>query len=140
MTFCLAEAATFAPGVGARFTDNPYTMWALNLNASQGTLASIKWVKSYVAPESGNLTVRLGPVDPINRIWTMNDVEDMQWRGYNLDTGAEAWGPTTTDFRSLQFFGSGEGGGPRGVTAYGNIYVQGFGGEILPAIMLTTRI
>jgi hypothetical protein len=54
----------------------------------------------------------------------------MQWRGYNLDTGAEAWGPTNTDFRSLQFFGSGEGGGPRGATAYGNVYVQGFGGEI----------
>jgi outer membrane protein assembly factor BamB len=126
----LGRSSNLAPGVGARFTDNPYTMWALNLNASQGTVASIKWVKNYVAPESGNLTVRLGPVDPINRIWTMNDVEDMQWRGYNLDTGAEAWGPTTTDFRSLQFFGSGEGGGPRGVTAYGNIYVQGFGGEI----------
>jgi outer membrane protein assembly factor BamB len=126
----LGRSSNLAPGVGQHYTDNPFTMWAINLNVSKGVVGSIKWVKNYAAPDSGNLTVRLGPVDLVNRIWTMNDVEDMQWRGYNLDTGAEAWGPTTTDFRSLQFFGSGEGGGPRGVTAYGNIYVQGFGGEI----------
>jgi len=125
----LGRSSNLAPGVGARFTDNPFTMWAMNLNASKGTIGSLKWVKSYAAPESGNLTLRLGPTDPINRVWTMNDVEYMQWRGYSLDTGAELWGPTTTEFRSLQFFGSGEGGGQRGVTAYGNIYVQGFGGE-----------
>ena len=126
----LGRSSNLAPGVGARFTDNPYTMWALNLNESKGAVGSLKWMNHYAAPENGNLTVRLGPVDPVNRIWTMNDVEYMQWRGYNLDTGAAVWGPTDTDFRSLQFFGSGEGGGPRGVTAYGNIYVQGFGGEI----------
>lgn len=126
----LGRSSNLAPGVGARFTDNPFTMWAMNLNESKGIVPSIKWAKNYAAPESGNLTLRLGPVDPVNRIWTMNDVEYMQWRGFDLDTGTEAWGPTTTDFRSLQFFGSGEGGGPRGVTAYGNIYVQGFGGEI----------
>jgi len=126
----LGRSSNLAPGVGQHYTDNPFTMWAINLNESKGAVGSMKWVKNYVPPQNGNLTVRLGPVDPINRIWTMNDVEEMQWRGYNLDTGAEVWGPTTTDFRSLQFFGSGEGGGPRGATAYGNIYVQGFGGEI----------
>jgi hypothetical protein len=126
----LGRSSNLAPGVGQHYTDNPFTMWAINLNASNGVVGSLKWVKSYVAPQSGNLTVRLGPVDPVYRIWTMNDVEEMQWRGYNLDTGAEVWGPTNTDFRSLQFFGSGEGGGPRGATAYGNVYVQGFGGEI----------
>ncbi|MCW4000554.1 MAG: PQQ-binding-like beta-propeller repeat protein [Candidatus Bathyarchaeota archaeon] len=126
----LGRSSNLAPGVGARFTDNPFTMWALNLNSSNGAVAALKWVKSYAAPEGGNLTLRLGPTDPVNRVWTMNDVEYMQWRGFNLDTGAEAWGPTDTNFRSLQFFGSGEGGGPRGVTAYGNIYVQGFGGEL----------
>jgi outer membrane protein assembly factor BamB len=126
----LGRSSNLAPGVGQHYTDNPFTMWAINLNASNGVVGSLKWVKNYVPPQSGNLTVRLGPVDPVNRIWTMNDVEEMQWRGYNLDTGAEVWGPTDTDFRSLQFFGSGEGGGPRGITAYGNVYVQGFGGEI----------
>ncbi len=126
----LGRSSNLAPGVGQHYTDNPFKMWAINLDASKGAVGSLKWIKSYQAPQSGNLTVRLGPVDPVNRIWTMNDVEEMQWRGYNLDTGAEAWGPTNTEFRSLQFFGSGEGGGPRGVTAYGNVYVQGFGGEI----------
>ncbi len=126
----LGRSSNLAPGVGAKYTDNPFTMWALNLNSSKGTVGSLKWAKNYAAPESGNLTLRLAPVDPVNRVWTMNDVETMQWRGYNLDTGAELWGPTTTVFNGAQFFGSGEGGGQRGVTAYGNIYVQGYGGEI----------
>jgi outer membrane protein assembly factor BamB len=124
----LGRSSNLSPGVGARFTDNPYTMWAISDKPeSRGQLL---WRRDYAAPENGNLTLRLAAVDPVNRVWTMNDVEYMQWRGYSLDTGEPLWGPTTTQFRALQFFGSGEGGGQRGVTAYGNIYVQGFGGEI----------
>jgi hypothetical protein len=124
----LGRSSNLAPGVGARFTDNPFTMWAIS--DKPGSRGQLMWKRSYPAPENGNLTLRLASVDPINRVWTMNDVEYMQWRGFNLDTGDPMWGPTTTEFRALQFFGSGEGGGQRGVTAYGNIYVQGFGGEL----------
>jgi len=126
----LGRSSNLAPGVGAKYTDNPYTMWAINLNASKGAVGSLKWAKNYAAPDSGNITLRLASLDPINRVWTSNEVETMQWRGYSLDTGSELWGPTTTVFNGVQFFGSGEGGGQRGVTAYGNIYVQGYGGEI----------
>ena len=75
------------------------------------------------------MTLNLGPIDPVNRVWTTTTAEDMQYQGYSLADGSNMW---TTDIatRPMQFFGSGEGGGPRGVTAYGNIYVQGFGGEI----------
>ena len=124
----LGRSSNLAPGVGARFTDNPFTMWAISDKPdSKGQLL---WRRQYAAPEDGNLTLRLAAVDPISRVWTMNDVEYFQWRGYSLDTGEPLWGPTTTQFRALQYFGSGEGGGQRGVTAYGNIYVQGFGGEL----------
>jgi outer membrane protein assembly factor BamB len=124
----LGRSSNLAPGVGARFTDNPFTMWAIS--DKPGSKGQLIWKKDYAAPENGNLTLRLASVDPTNRVWTMNDVEYMQWRGYSLDTGEPLWGPTTVQFRALQFFGSGEGGGQRGVTAYGNIYVQGFGGEV----------
>ncbi|MCW4005014.1 MAG: hypothetical protein NWF04_00235 [Candidatus Bathyarchaeota archaeon] len=116
-----------SPGVGDKFTPNPYTLWAISDNpANRGELL---WIQDYPAPD-GDLTRRLGPVDPVNRVWTMFDVETMQWLGYSLDNGDLLWGPTDTTIRAYEYYGSGEGGGQRGVTAYGNLYVQGFGGEI----------
>jgi outer membrane protein assembly factor BamB len=60
----------------------------------------------------------------------MTDSETMQWLGYDLDTGTLLWGPTDTEIRSFQYWSGGMGPGQRAVTAYGNIYVQGYGGEI----------
>ncbi|MBM4400505.1 MAG: hypothetical protein FJ045_00980, partial [Crenarchaeota archaeon] len=124
----LGRSSAIAPGVGStRTMPNPYTMWAISDKPdSRGRLL---WIKNYSAP-TGNLTRRLGPVDPINRVWTMTDGENMQWLGYSLDDGSPLWGPTNFQFRDIQFFGSGEGFGQRAVTAYGNVYVQGFGGEL----------
>jgi outer membrane protein assembly factor BamB len=57
--------------------------------------------------------------------------ETMQWTGYSLDNGNLLWGPTTTTFaQAYQFFGSGEGIGQNCVDAYGNLYIQGYGGEV----------
>ncbi len=124
----LGRSSNIAPGVGSsRTMQNPYTVWALSDKPqSRGQLL---WIKNYSAP-SGNLTRRLGPVDPINRVWTMTDGETMQWLGYSLDNGNLLWGPSQFDLRDIQFFGSGEGFGQRAVTAYGNVYVQGYGGEL----------
>jgi len=110
-----------------RGTPDPYTVWALSDRPE--TRGELLWIKDYPAP-AGTLSLQLGPVDPVNRVWTMNEVETMQWRGFNLDDGSPIWGPTTTEFRDIQFFGGGEGAGQRGLTAYGNLYVQGFGGEL----------
>jgi hypothetical protein len=63
-------------------------------------------------------------------VWTMHEAETMQWLGYSLDDGSLLWGPTEIDFRDMQFFGGGEGAGQRGLTAYGNLYVQSFSGEL----------
>jgi hypothetical protein len=54
----------------------------------------------------------------------------MQWYGYDLDTGEPLWGPAGEDFRAFQYYGGGEGGGQKGFAAYGNLYVQSYGGEI----------
>ena len=60
----------------------------------------------------------------------MQDTETFQWLGYSLDTGNLVWGPVGSGFNAFQYYGSGSGGGQRGFSAYGNLYVQGYGGEI----------
>jgi len=110
-----------------RGTSNPYTLWALSDKPT--TRGQLLWIRNYTAP-SGNITRLFGPVDPVNRVWTMTDAETMEWLGYNIDTGDLLWGPTKAETRAIQFFSSGSGAGQRAVTAYGNIYVQGFGGEL----------
>ena len=113
--------------IARRGVSNPYTLWALSLqDSSKGTLV---WKKSYDAP-SNNATRTMGPLDPVNRVFTMTDGETMVWLGYNLDNGNLLWGPTTTPLRTFQYFGSGGGPGQKAVTAYGNLYVQGYGGEL----------
>jgi hypothetical protein len=120
-----------APGVlSLRGTPNPYTVWTINLaNIVNGTSATINWKKTYDAP-SGNLTLNLGPIDPVNRVWTTTTAEDMQYQGWSLTDGSKLWS-TNTAITPFQWFSSGSGAGQRCVTAYGNIYTQGFGGEIL---------
>ena len=119
---------SMAPGVlSLRGTVNPYQVWTLSLEDSNK--GSLIWKKSFTAP-SGNMTLNLGPIDPVNRIWTTTTAEDMQYQGYSLDDGSSLWS-TNIPVRPMQFFSSGSGAGQRCVTAYGNIYTQGFGGEIL---------
>jgi hypothetical protein len=120
---------SLAPGVlSLRGTVNPYQVWTISL--ADSNKGSLIWKKTYDAP-SGNMTRNLGPIDPVNRVWTTTTAEDMQWTGYSLTDGSLKWGPTNTVIRPMQWFSSGSGAGQRGVTAYGNLYVQGFGGEML---------
>jgi hypothetical protein len=113
--------------IARRTTANPYTLWTLSLK--DGSYGQLVWKKSYDAP-SGNATRTLGPLDPVNRVFTMTDSETFVWLGYNLDNGNLIWGPTDTKLRTFQYFSSGSGPGQRTVTAYGNLYLQGYGGEI----------
>ncbi|MGD6807395.1 MAG: PQQ-binding-like beta-propeller repeat protein [Candidatus Bathyarchaeia archaeon] len=124
----LGTSSSVTAGISrTRGTADPYTVWALDL--TEGNEGELIWKESYDAPD-GNETRTLGPLDPVNRVWTMTDSETMQWLGYSLDTGDLLWGPTDTEMRAMQYFSSGSGAGQRAVTAYGNIYVQGYGGEL----------
>ena len=76
------------------------------------------------------MTLNLGPLDPVNRVWTTTTAEDFQYQGYSLTDGNSLWTTDITGMRAAQFWSSGSGAGQRCVTAYGNIYTQGFGGEI----------
>jgi len=124
----LGTSSSLTAGISTtRGTPNPYTVWALDL--SEDRVGNLLWKKSYSAPE-GNVTRKLGPLDPVNRVWTMTDSETMQWIGYDLKTGKQLW-TTDIDLRPMQYFSSGSGSGQRAVTAYGNLYVQGYGGELI---------
>lgn len=104
---------------------NPWTMWALNLNASKGPIGSLLWRKDYPAPP-GNITRMLAwqPIDPVTRAWTMTDFETGQRLAYNLDDGNLRWGPIG-DQPGFQYYSSRE-----GLPAYGNLYITGYGGIV----------
>ncbi len=130
----LGTTPSLAPGVlRERGTASPYQVWTLSLEDS--SIGSLLWKKSYNAP-SNNMTLNLGPLDPVNRVWTTTTAEDMQYQGYSLDNGNQIWA-THEDIRPMQFFSSGSGAGQRCTTAYGNLYTQGFGGEMFCIDTLT---
>jgi hypothetical protein len=119
----LGQSSSF----GRLGTPNPYTMWAIS--DKPATRGQLLWIKNYTAP-GGDISRGTGPIDPVTRVFTMQDAETMSWIGYSLDTGEQLWGPVTYATRAFTYYGSGGGAGQRGFVAYGNLYVQGYGGEL----------
>lgn len=108
----------------SRGTQDPWTMWALSDKPeSRGQLL---WIKNYTAP-AGNITRMLAwqPIDPVARTIAMTDFETGQRLGYSIDTGDLKWGPLG-EFRAFNYYSS-----RSGFPAYGNLYVSGYGGELL---------
>ena len=113
-------------------TPDPYTLWAINLDESRGEIGELLWLQDYAAPD-GYLTVRVSAthVDPETRVFMMADDETFMWRGYSLDNGNLVWGPVgDDDFQAYQYFGSVMFRQQTGYVAYGQIYTQGYGGEV----------
>jgi outer membrane protein assembly factor BamB len=119
----LGRSTTFA-GMNADGTptDKMFTMWAISLKPE--SRGSLLWIRNYTSPE-GQITLRLGPVDPINRIWTVCSQEEMKVYGYSLDTGELKWtsDPMTNPMSAYNRMGSTEAG-----TAYGNLYTADYSG------------
>jgi outer membrane protein assembly factor BamB len=120
------------PSQGARFMGdlgfNPYTYFALNLNASKGQIGTLKWSNTLQAP-AGNLTVMEAGVDPVNRVFIETLRETNNFIGYNLDTGAKLWGPTHSQ-PALDYYGSPSSGSITDTIAYGKLYAMGYAGII----------
>ena len=122
----------------------PWTMWAINLNPSKGTIGSMIWTKTY-DPLPGNVTITLNtaswplPLDPTARVFCAGIKETFQWIGYNLDTGEKLWGPLGYVNDDYEYYGQISGGPntPKATAVYGNLYVAGYGGAI-QAINLKT--
>ncbi len=103
---------------------NPYTLFAVNLNASQGAIGSILWMKNY-DPPAGNYTISIQGVDWQTRTFVEYYEETMQFVGFSLTTGAQIWGPTAS-MVALQYYESGY--GILGAMAYGHYYCDNMGG------------
>ncbi len=120
---------------------NPYTMWAINLNASRGTVGSLIWIKTYTpTPTYTPVIIRSETVDSESRVFTMYMKETMEWYGYNLDTGEKIWGPVANlrDYDTFSGSVNTENTGSHHV-AYGTLYVSGYGG-LVSAIDIKTGV
>ena len=63
-------------------------------------IGDILWMKTY-DPPANNKTVIFAGVDPVNRVFVENIREDINFVGYNLDTGAKLWDKHTTSTNGL---------------------------------------
>jgi hypothetical protein len=117
-----------SPAAFGRWSDTPYTYFAINLNASKGTVGSVLWSKT-LQPPANNITVFSAGVDPVGRVFVESHKETMQWVGYSLDSGDKLWGPSGNE-KDIDYYANDFGGVPDGQLAYGNLYYSGFGGVI----------
>jgi FOG: WD40-like repeat len=109
-------------------SQTPYTYFAINLNASKGTVGSVLWTNT-LNPPAGNITVTQGGVDPESRVFLEGYNELRQWVGYNLDTGAKLWGPTASQ-AALDYYGTPGNQAVSCQIAYGKAYSSEFSGII----------
>jgi len=117
-----------SPAAFGRYSEDPYTYFAINLNASKGALGSMTWSKT-LQPPAGNVTVFWAGADPVSRIFVESHKETSKWVAYSLDTGDTLWGPIGNE-RALDYYGNDFGGVPCAQLAYGNLYYSGFGGVV----------
>ena len=113
-----------ATGGGA--SQLPWTMYAVNLNASNGAIGSVLWQKTY-NPPSGNLTVTFGGADWQTRTFCLGYTESIQWVGYSLTDGSLLWGPTTPE-TAFDYYGTPGTPVMQAFLAYGTLYSSSFGG------------
>ena len=116
----------------------PYEYFALNLNSTRGSIGSLMWTNT-VQPAPGNVTVLLGPVDPITGVFIEGWQQTMQWVGYSLSTGKQIWGPTPAQ-APLDYYGNPITPLIQGQCAYGNLYSMGYSGILYCYNDLTGKI
>ncbi|HLN89401.1 MAG TPA: PQQ-binding-like beta-propeller repeat protein [Candidatus Binatia bacterium] len=109
-------------------SSTPYTYFAVNINLKTGAngTGTILW-RQTLSPPPNNITVLEGGFDPINRIFTEQWRETMQFIGYSMDTGQKVWGPTAGQ-KALDYYGSPGSGSLAETIAYGKIYSMAYAG------------
>ena len=107
---------------------NPYTYFAVNLNASKGAIGSILWMKTY-SPAIPNITVLQGGSSQTEGIFVEKMKETNQWVAYSLRTGNKLWGPVGNQ-PGLDYYGNPGHEQVFAFIAYGKVYASGYGGII----------
>jgi hypothetical protein len=119
------------PGTGGGIfgTPDPFTLWAININATRGPIGQVLFAKNFPAP-AGNITTNVGPADGETNVATLYYKETMQWVGINMLNGEVIWGPTATETPAWNFYTGTTGlTNPIGI-GYGHMYVGGYGGVL----------
>lgn len=78
----------------------PYTYFAVDINASHTTLGNVIWMKNYDQP-TGNLTLLSTAAG--DGVYTMMYKETYQWIGFDMHTGAKLWDHAAMDFSELDY-------------------------------------
>ncbi len=124
-----------APGILTVGGSSPYTYFAINLNATVGTIGSVMWTNT-IQPPAGNITVSFAGADPTANagvgVFAEKYKETMQIIGYSMATGKQLW-ITPMDEVAFQYYstlGYYSGGYGGVVLAYGKAYSAGFGGIV----------
>ncbi len=123
------------------YPQQPFTLFALNLNASRGDIGSLLWMKTY-NPLPGNLTYSYGGADPTapngngNGVFVFGLEETINWIGFSMSTGEQLWGPTPSQ-PAFDYYGNPIYPYVTGQVAYGKLYSSGFAG-VLHCYDLTT--
>jgi hypothetical protein len=116
------------PNVFNAVTLNPYTYFAINLNASRSgyNIGDVLWRNTVPAPTS-NVSVNVGDADPTVGVFVEGYRETVQWVGYSMADGRKLWGPTPSQ-SPWDYYGNTGVSIAQGAAAYGKLYSSGFGG------------
>jgi hypothetical protein len=113
------------PSLGS--SSQGYTYFAVNLNASKGTVGSVLW-RQYVANPPGNITtVSYAGMDPAG-YFCESYRQTQQFVFYNLRTGAYI--KTADPQPALDYYGSNGPGTLSNVIAYGRCYSSAYAGVL----------
>jgi outer membrane protein assembly factor BamB len=125
------------PALGAY---NPYTYFAVNLNASRGNIGDVLWYSTINPPSGTNITtITYAGADAGAGVFVESYRETMQFVGYSLTDGHQIWGPNTPQ-SPLDYYGSQGPGTLADVIAYGRIYSSAYAGIIYCYDMKTGNI
>ncbi len=125
------------PALGAY---NPYTYFAVNLNASKGPIGSVLWSNTVSPPSGRNITqMSYAGADPTVGVFAESYRETSQFVGYSMVTGQKMWGPTIPQ-NPLDYYGSQGPGTLASQIAYGRIYSSAYAGILYCYDMTTGNI
>jgi hypothetical protein len=128
MLLCYSGSLPSMGTIFASYSDSPYTFFAINLNASKGTVGSVLWSNT-LNPPAGNLTVTFGSADPKSGVFVLGYQETIQFVGYSLNTGKQIWGPTPSQ-TAFDYYGAVFNFEQAPCLAYGNVYDSSYGGIV----------
>jgi outer membrane protein assembly factor BamB len=101
--------------------DQPISMWAISLNPGQE--GQLLFNKNWTLPHA-DLTINWGSASLEDGIFVIRAKETRQWWGFDLNTGNQIWGPTTSE-EDLGIYGM------TGSIAYGKLFAANkYGGTV----------